>query len=292
MIATAAGQQMFPSSSSPGNFVASRNLYVGAVALTLTFAALFSTSLPGRDLYSAGLHALVNFKVMWICALIATWRIWGASSQNLRPSDVIYGGLFVVLAAVTAGLWPWIILSTFAVVFLRRTGQSTERQALYLFVAIGIHEILVNLCGEVFADSLLSLDALIAGSLTQFFLPEVLVTGAMLQLPGGHSVILVWGCSSLSYVGDMMLLCWALSLFLAGKSEPGPGLWRWLALVAVITVMLNSMRLALMAMDPQIYAFLHEGPGATAFRITILTGAACIAWLQSNYAISRSDRLT
>jgi exosortase/archaeosortase family protein len=254
------------------------------------FAALFSTSLPGRDLYSAGLHALVNFKVMWICALIAVWQIWGASSQNLRSGDVIYGGIFVALAAVTAGLWPWIILSTFAVVFLCRTSRTTDRQALYLLIAIGIHEIFVTLCGEVFADSLLGLDALIAGSLTRLLLPEVLVTGAMLQVPGGHSVMLVWGCSSLSYVGDMMLLCWALSLLLVGNGEPVRGLWRRLALTAVITVTLNTVRLALMATDPQIYMFFHEGLGATAFRITILTGAVGIAWLHSNHAIFKPDR--
>jgi exosortase/archaeosortase family protein len=270
---------------------ASRNLYIGAVALTIVFAALFSTSLPGRDLYSAGLHAFINFKLTWICAFIAIWRIWGAPSQDLRSGDVICGGIFVALAAVTAGPWPWIFLCMFAAVLLRGAGQSTERQALYLLVAMGVHEVFVSLCGEVFADSLLSLDALIAGSLTRLLLPDVLVTGTMLQVPGGHSVMLVWGCSSLSYVGDMMLLCWALSLFLAGKSEPGRGLWRWLALVAVITVALNSARLALMAMDPQTYAFLHEGPGAVAFRIIILTGAACVAWLQFYHANSDSDRV-
>ena len=281
---------MFASPLSSRHLLVSRNLYVGAVALTIMFAALFSTSLPGRDLYSAGLHALVNFKVMWICALIAVWQIWGASSQNLRSGDVIYGGIFVALAAVTAGLWPWIILSTFAVVFLCRTSRTTDRQALYLLIAIGIHEIFVTLCGEVFADSLLGLDALIAGSLTRLLLPEVLVTGAMLQVPGGHSVMLVWGCSSLSYVGDMMLLCWALSLLLVGNGEPARGLWRRLALTAVITVTLNTVRLALMATDPQIYMFFHEGLGATAFRITILTGAVGIAWLHSNHAIFKPDR--
>jgi hypothetical protein len=250
------------------------------------FAALFSTSLPGRDLYSAGLHALGSFKVMWVCALIAVWRIWGASSQNLRSGDVIYGGIFAVLAAVTAGLWPWIILSIFAAVFLRRTSLCTERQALYLLIAIGMHEVFVTLCSEVFAGSLLGLDAIIAGSLTRFLMPDVLVSGAMLQAPGGHSVMLVWGCSSLSYVGDMMLLCWALTLFLAGRGELGRGLWARLTVVAAITVLLNSVRLALMATDFQAYIFLHEGLGATAFRITILTGAACIAWLTSNHAIS------
>lgn len=280
---------MFASAFNSMQPIASRNRYIGAVALTIMFAALFSTSLPGRDLYSAGLHAFVDFKVMWICALIAAWRIGGASSRDLWPGDVIYGGIFVVLAAITAGLWSWIILSTFAAVFLRRTSCPTHRQALYLLIAMGIHEIFVGLCGEVFAESLLNLDALIAGSLTRLVLPEVVVTGALLQVPGGHSLMLVWGCSSLSYVGDMMLLCWAVSLLLAGKDEPVRGLWRPLALVAAITVALNFLRLALMATDPQMYAFLHEGPGATAFRITILTGAVSVAWLQSDHAISKSD---
>ena len=280
---------MFASVSNSVQPFASRNLYVGAVALSIMFAALLSTSLPGRDLYSAGLHAFSNYKVMWVCVLIAVWRIWSTSSQDLRPGDVIYGGMLAVLAAVTAGLWSWIILSTFAAVFLRRTSCPTQRQALYLLIAIGIHEILVSLCGEVFAEGLLTVDALIAGSLARLLLPEVLITGALLHVPGGHSVMLVWGCSSLSYVGDMMLLCWALSLLLAGNDGPVRGLWRPLALVAAITVTLNSVRLALMATDPQVYAFLHEGLGATAFRITILTGAVSVAWLKSNHAFSKSD---
>ena len=54
---------MYASLFSSRHFFVSRNLYVGAVALTIMFAALFSTSLPGRDLYSAGLHALGSFKV-------------------------------------------------------------------------------------------------------------------------------------------------------------------------------------------------------------------------------------
>ena len=148
----------------------------------------------------------------------------------------------------------------------------------------------MSLCGEIFAESLLSVDAVIAGSLARLVLPEVLVTGALLQVPGGQSVMLVWGCSSLSYVGDMMLLCWAVSLLLAGADESVRGLWRPLVSVAVITVALNSLRLAVMAAEPQIYVFLHEGLGATAFRITILAGAVGVAWLHSNHAISKPDR--
>jgi exosortase/archaeosortase family protein len=279
---------MVSSRFSPDGFVVTRNFYIGATAVIIMFAALFSTSLPGRDFLSAGLHAVVDFKVMWLCALIATWRIASSSTRQLRSGDVIWGGSLAALAAVTAGLWPWLFLSAFAAVFLARTGQHRVHQALCLLFAIAAHETVVTLCGEFFADILLSLDALIAQLLTHWFMPEVLVSGATLQGSSGHSVVLVWGCSSLSYVGDMMLLCWALALLLAGDGRLDRGLWTWLLLVAGITITLNSMRVVLMATDPQVYHLLHEGAGAMAFRITLLAGAVGVAWLQSSDAISRS----
>jgi len=268
-----------------------RTLYIGAVALFIIFAALLSTSLPGRDLIAAGIYSFVNFKVICLCALIAVARIWSDSGRELRPGDVIYGGVFAVLAAATGGLWPWAFLIAFAVVFLLRTSLRTTRQALYLILAIGVHEIVVTLFGEMFAEIFLSVDALIAGSMAQWLLPDVLVSGAKLAVPGGHSLMLVWGCSSLSYVGDMMLLCWALSLLMTGKDGPGQGLWARLSLLAVITVTLNALRLAIMASGPEAYGFLHDGLGASAFRITLLSSAVCVAWLQSYYAFPKSLRI-
>ena len=270
--------------------IETRNGFIVASAFIIAFAALFSASLPGHQVLSAASHALVDFKVLWVCILVGLWRIASAPSRDLRLGDVIWGGLFAVLAAVTTGLWPWLCLAAFAGVFLTKTNQREVHQALYLLLAIGIHETVVTLCGEVFGDALLSLDASIAQFLTHWFLPELLASGTTLQVTGGHSVVLVWGCSSLSYVGDMMLLCWALALLLRDKENPGRGLWKWLALVATITVALNAARLALMATTPAIYHFLHDGSGAVIFRVIILTGAVSVAWLQSNHAIHKPLR--
>jgi exosortase/archaeosortase family protein len=267
--------------------IETRNGYIVASAFTIAYAALFSASLPGRQVLSAASHALVDFKVLWVCILVGLWRIASTSSRDLRLGDVIWGGLFAILAAVTAGLWPWLCLAAFAGAFLTRTKQHEIRQALFLLLAIGIHETVVTICGEVFGDALLSLDASIAQFLTHWFLPELLASGTTLQVSDVHSVALVWGCSSLSYVGDMMLLCWALTLLLGDKKKPGGDLWKWLALVATMTVALNAARLALMATSPPIYHFLHDGFGAVIFRIIILTGAVSIAWLQSSHAIRK-----
>ena len=267
-----------------------RNSYIAAIAVTIVFAALLATSLPGHDWLSASLHAITDFKVMWLCVLIAAWQILSTPGRPLQRSAVVIGGGLAALSAVTAGLWPWLFLILFSGLFLLGTNRRQIRQALALLLAIGVHETAVALCSEIFADVFLGLDALIAGSLTHWLLPDIQVAGSMLYVPGGHAVMLVWGCSSLSYVGDMILLCWALCLFLAGDDGIAGGLWKWLVTVACVTVMLNAARLALMASDFEMYNFLHAGPGATAFRVIILTGAVGIAWLHSKYALSKLHR--
>ena len=278
---------MISATHGPINFVTNRHHYVVAVAVTIMFAALLSASHPGREFTAAAFRAVVDFKVLWICLLVALWLGGRGPRQELGFADVFWGGTCGTLAALTAGLWPWLFLSIFAAAMLARTEHRGSSHALYLVVAIGLHEAGVNLCSEIIGDALLRLDASIAQFVTGWFLPGISASGATLQLSDGHIVVLVWGCSSLSYVGEMMLLTWALALLLAPEDGPGRGLWRWLLLVAMITIALNAARLALMATDPGVYHLLHDGVGSAAFRIVILSGAALIAWLQSNHARSR-----
>ena len=90
-----------------------RNSYIAAIAVTIVFAALLATSLPGHDWLSASLHAIADFKVMWLCVLIAAWQILSAPGRPLQQSDVVIGGGLAALSAVTAGLWPWLFLIAF-----------------------------------------------------------------------------------------------------------------------------------------------------------------------------------
>ena len=257
------------------HLVETRNGYVVAAVLTIVYLALFSASLPGREELPAAVHALLDFKILWLCVLISLWRIVVAPHRAVRTGDVAWGGLIIALAALTAGVWSWLLLAAFALLFLRRTDQHEIRHALYLVLAIGIHESVVGVLGEVFGDTLLAIHAY----------------GTSLQATGGHTVMLVWGCSSFSYVGDMMLLCWAVTLLRGHGEGTGRSLWKWLALVALFTVALNAVRLALMAAAPHTYDFLHDGAGAVIFRIIILSGAVGVAWLQSVYAAHKSLRI-
>jgi hypothetical protein len=195
-----------------------RNLYIAAIAVTLTFTALYTSVIASREIPAAVIHVFADFKVLWICAAVALWQLVSDSNQSLRWSDVIWGSAIAILAAPASGLWPWLLLSAFAARQLQGEKRQQTRQALYLLLAIGLHEAVIRVCGDVFGDTLLGIDAAIAAFLTSWSLPGIQANGTTLQVVDGHVVLLVWGCSSLSRIGEMMLLCWALALFLLRDS--------------------------------------------------------------------------
>ena len=267
-----------------GRLEMNRNQYIGALTIMILFAALFAASLPGRDLPSAGFHAFADFKLTWLCAVIALWQAAIAPSRDLQSIDVVLGGSLAALAALTSGLLPWLSLILFAAGFIGRSDQRAVRQSMQLMLAIGIHEVLVSVCGQILADRILGLDALVAQFFAHWLQPEIMVSGSILQAPSSHSVMLVWGCSSLSYVGDLMLLCWALALFLAGNRGVDRSVWVCLVIVAVFSVTLNAVRLVFMASNIETYNLLHSGFGATMFRTIALVGAVGVAWLHAEHA--------
>ena len=217
-----------------------KNLYIAAMAATLIFTALYSSVIASREFPVAVFHVFSDFKVLWIFTLLALWQVASDSNQMLRWGDVFWGSVIAILATLASGLWPWLLLSAFALKYLKSEKHQQTRQALYLLLAIGLHEAGVRVCGDVFGDTLLGFDAGIAAFLTSWSLPGIRAAGTTLQAIDGHVVVLVWGCSSLSRIGEMMLLCWALALFLTQSSGLRPGFWVWPALVALMTVLLNT----------------------------------------------------
>ena len=284
---TAHYHQAFVRRSDPYELPITRNLYSVGLIFVIVFAALWVPGESPPQLLAAIYHVFADFTVLWICLVIALWHIVTANDRELKVTEVAFGSMFATAAALSGGLWPWLLLCGMVWLFRRGVDNPVSRQALFLVFALGIHEAFVNLSGAVFGDALLGIDAWIAAFLTGWFIPGVVAAGTMLQATDGHALLLVWGCSSLSYVGDMMLLCWALAMLIAGDAGVRRDLWIWLLLVALITIALNTARLGLMAMEPHMYQYLHHGDGAIVFRVANLLSVVGITWLQADHAIVR-----
>ena len=212
--------------------------------------------------------AFAAHKLRWLCLGIACWHVLRDGAAVLRARDVVVAAPALALAGTSGGAWPWIGLAMSLAAWLHDPARGARRTAL----ALATHEIAVDFLGELAGDALLDVDARIAALLAPWMLPALAVSGTALHAADGHTVILVWGCSSLSNLGEALLLCWALTSLHPGAGLPGgrARLACCLALLAVLTVALNATRLTLMASSPQAYAYIHDEGGAVLFRIALL----------------------
>jgi hypothetical protein len=159
-------------------------------------------------------------------------------------------------------------------------GWGTARTGILIALAASVHVVVLDLLGQLGGDAVLSAEAGIAGFLASWLWPDVQVQGTALQLPGGHMLVLVWGCSALSNLGDAMLLFWALASVSVAGPIPRQLMGRFVGcaiLLAGMTIALNTLRLVLMACEPGLYAYLHSGQGAVFFRLAILGVTAAMS---------------
>ncbi|MEP1595477.1 MAG: hypothetical protein ABJK20_12905, partial [Halieaceae bacterium] len=117
-----------------------------------------------------------------------------------------------------------------------------------------LHAVSVGVLSNLSGDAVLEIDAWIAGSLAGLFLQGLAVQGTALQYLDGHMLVLVWGCSSLSNLGDVLLLFWAGVSFFTANAKSGSSKGRLFFccfLLVCLTVALNAIRLALMVADAE-----------------------------------------
>jgi len=261
--------------------VLTQNAFFAMVALLAATAAT-ARSVPGAQTAAeALLFGILENKVLWLCLGVGLWHLLRSPSAALGRLDLFVAFPALVIIATGGGVWPWMGLMP-VLLLAWSTGQKGVRTGLLIVMLAGVHEIVVSILGELCGDLLLGLDARIAGTVASWFLPGITVAGNALQQEGGHLLVLVWGCSSLSNLGDALLLFFALvSLYGSGTAPAkarGRFLWCML-LVTAATIAFNAMRLALMAGSAEAYAYLHDGSGAAWFRIATLCSTAALSWV-------------
>lgn len=260
----------------------SRNAFVASLVCVAACAA------TARDYTGAGsagdalTRGFADNKVLWLCLAIAVWHLVRGAAPAVGARDLAIALPALLLAALGGGIWPWIGLGGSLCLFLTLTpaGWGQARVGVLIALAAALHEIAVNVLGELSGDALLGIDAWIAGSVSNWIAPGIAVEGSALQQFDGHMLVLVWGCSSLSNLGDALLLLWALVSLGRGANASEDGRARFVCcmlLLAGLTIALNAIRLALMAGSVETYAYLHGSDGAAWFRLGTLGITAALS---------------
>jgi hypothetical protein len=269
----------------------SRSIYCAGLAGIMVMAAVSQRVEGAESLSLLLLAALADHKILWIFTGIAVWQILRSDHGALTYADVLAGSSLAAAALLTDGLWPWLFLAAAMCHFVWAKETTPANRGQLMLLVLALHEVIVATCGTLVGDSLLAIDAAIARGLSSMYFGEVGGTGTAMQIGAGHLIVLVWGCSSLSYLGNMLLLFWAVAILLSDDRNALPrSVWIWIGMVAVVTVLLNTARIGLMAIDSDAYALFHHGDGATWFRIANLAVAVGAAWMWSHHETSRSRR--
>jgi hypothetical protein len=228
------------------------------------------------DLISA---AFLQHKVAWMCLGIAAWHLIHAKRVLLRTSEILAMAPAVTLAVMSWESWPWFGLALSLAFLLRIAGKSDASivAGLLIGIALAMHQALVPLIAQLAGDGVLAIDARIAGALAGLAVADLSISGTVLQSDNGHSVILVWGCSSLSQIGEVMLFCASLCSLAPRHGRPHRVVLAGsIAFAAAGAVLLNTLRLALIVTSPEVFAYIHDGSGATFFRLAAL-GVSVVA---------------
>jgi hypothetical protein len=268
--------------------VLSRNAFVATLVVVAAWAAS-ARAVPGVvDTTAALVRGVADNKLLWVCLGIAVWHLLRQHSPTVGGGHLLAAIPALLLSAVAGGIWPWIGLSLSLLLLLSTTPGlgGGARTGVLLALIAALHAIAIDLLGELSGDAVLGIEARIARLLASCFLPDLEVEGNALQMPGGHMVVLVWGCSSLSNLGDALLLFFALVSLRPAASSTHFLRGRFVGcvvLLACIAITLNMLRLTLMARDPGAYAYLHGSEGAAWFRLATLG----ITALMSRTVLSR-----
>jgi hypothetical protein len=192
--------------------------------------------------------------------------------------DRLTGAVYLLGLCVPLSPASLAALTFLAVYESSRNFRSVETLASSsLFLGIAVCQMWGALVLDLFAPSLLALDAAMAARVLNLIQGGgVESIGNLVETAQGQPLAIMTGCSSLSHM-SYAFLCW---LTMVRACRPS---WQWTDLpmalvVATFVIGVNIVRLALMGISRDSYLLLHGPVGAYATSVLILFAASAAAW--------------
>lgn len=144
-----------------------------------------------------------------------------------------------------------------------------------VFVALFFQQAIVPWLYDLLVPTMTRFDTLFVGSAVQWTIPGATWQDDIITVPSGHSIEILAGCCSLRNV-SLASLCWVA---LTKLERP---VWsRYdiavLAAAAGFQILLNVVRIYLMAMSPDMYLYWHDGMGEKIFAVCASAAAVLIS---------------
>jgi exosortase/archaeosortase family protein len=209
-----------------------------------------------------------------VAAIAAAYLLWREDTP-LRVPLAWTGGAAILAVSAAAILGNDAGALTVAGVYLclAGTGGSKTRAAGAIVLTMAAQAYWAPLGLTPFVEPILRFDTVLAGSLVALTIPGAGWQGTLISTPGGFSLQVAPGCSSVHNIA-LAVLCWM------AFSRLERARWR-LADLAVLAVVVacqlaaNVARLYVISLSQPLYQFWHEGVGKHAFA-SLATMAAVV----------------
>lgn len=249
-----------------------------------------------RDLYTVAIliavaNAMAKPIVIWwidsdpvnpiaaLCSLAALW-FWRKTNADDRclAHDwfaFVFAGIFVCLPFA---MFSWLALCILALGLGFRA--SAAQGAVAVLLVASVRTPLAELIMAMFAEPLLLLDGALAGFFAQVFGIETSVQGNMVMGVNGHAVYVMSGCASFANISDALLIWFTSSVFFGCRI--GNQMTSMAILLGLAILLVNTVRLGVMAISADLYEWVHDGTGKTLVQLILIfvTSAAVYATLR------------
>jgi exosortase/archaeosortase family protein len=214
---------------------------------------------------------------------VAAWRLAKAPDAPASLGEVVFALAVAVLAALrphaaaplaATGVGLWLLM--------RSPGNSDERAAGAVLLAIASHQLWSALVFSVFSPEFVKFDASLVGHIVIWTVRGAAQHDNIITVPGGHGIAVLEGCSSFSNVSTSLLAWVALS-----KLERATWRSRDFAVAGATVVAqlgLNIGRMYLLAQSHDMFIYWHDATGAQIYAAVGSAAAVLISLFGSRWA--------
>jgi exosortase/archaeosortase family protein len=229
--------------------------------------------------------AIQNY-IYWLACYATIYRLY-ASDRTTRISgfEGRLVGAMLILVLLTSFL-PYrfatgLLASITAGYFLVAAGPDRQvRAAGIVLLALSTQLVWGPIFFQLFTPELLRADGFLVGEVLTSLRPDIAWRETTFATPDGHAVALVGGCSSFNNVSTAVLACVAITMLT--RTEWVRRDFANVAIVSVVMILLNTLRICLLAWGSASYAYWHNGDGAQIFEMGQTFAVLLMAWWGAN----------
>jgi exosortase/archaeosortase family protein len=220
--------------------------------------------------------------IYWLACYVVIYRLY-LSDGAVRAAHFDIALLSAVGAAILlASFLPYRfavgLLATIiaAYLLLAHDGDRNLKAAGAVLLALSGQLVWGPILFQFFTPELLRADATIVGEILGSLRPDIAWTGTSFLGRDGHSIALVGACSSFNNVSTAVLACATIAMLT--RTEWQRRDIAAMAIACVAMILINALRICLLAWSGGFYLFWHDGAGVQILGISETLIVLLIAW--------------